>query len=438
DNVSGITLIGNEGTNSQWVVTDDQGNILGLPPSPEAVNFDDAPAGTCLIWHLSFEDGLEGAMMGANAGDLVGCFNLSNPIEVIRNEGDDCNTGGPGDNDYVLVGLDELDIERNIINSGGIGAVDDNGDVEISEDSEVIAPGTFVKGDDVEINSGSMVNNVHAIPAMPSLPDFLENDNNVGNDLEVEVDEGETITLTESIYEDIEADEGSTIIFSGQENVYIEDLETKSGVTIIFEQCTNLILSGEMYLNYDNTFNPTEQNVFVFADDDISIRAGSSVYGVIYTDEKLRVRKGSPDQQTNLYGMFIGEDVRSRDYANYWFQSFTQCDENINTPNNAQNREDNNTAEELATALETVKLSVYPNPATDIATININKATQQSLDLAIYSTTNKMVSTNMTVQAEQDIIELNVSSLPAGVYFVKAMLENGEVVTEKLIVTGNR
>ena len=50
-----ITLTGNSGTNSAWVVTDDQGNILGLPPMPSAVDFDGAGVGTCLIWHLSFE-----------------------------------------------------------------------------------------------------------------------------------------------------------------------------------------------------------------------------------------------------------------------------------------------------------------------------------------------------------------------------------------------
>jgi len=85
-----ILLSGNVGTNSQWVITDDQGNILGLPPSYEAVNFDEAPAGTCLVWHLSFEDGLTGAEVGNNAADLMGCFNLSNPIEVVRVAGDDC------------------------------------------------------------------------------------------------------------------------------------------------------------------------------------------------------------------------------------------------------------------------------------------------------------------------------------------------------------
>ena len=79
-----ITLSGNTSTNSQWVVTDEQGNILGLPPTPFDVDFDQAGTGTCLVWHLSFEDGLIGAEMGMNANELQGCYSLSNPISVIR------------------------------------------------------------------------------------------------------------------------------------------------------------------------------------------------------------------------------------------------------------------------------------------------------------------------------------------------------------------
>ncbi len=97
-----ITLTGNNGMNSQWVVTDDQGNILGLPPMPSVVDFDGAGVGTCLIWHLSFEDGLIGAEVGMNANELQGCYSLSNPITVVRNDCDlNCKveggtlTGGP-------------------------------------------------------------------------------------------------------------------------------------------------------------------------------------------------------------------------------------------------------------------------------------------------------------------------------------------------------
>ena len=80
------------GANRAWVITDLDGTILGLPPSPP-FDLDGAGLGTCLIWYLAFEDGLTGAMMGANASDLEGCFSLSNPITVDRVSPDAVNGG---------------------------------------------------------------------------------------------------------------------------------------------------------------------------------------------------------------------------------------------------------------------------------------------------------------------------------------------------------
>ena len=96
DHVSDVGLSGNTGSNSQWVVTDEYGKILGLPPNPEAVNFDGAGAGVCLLWHLSYEEGLEGLEGGNNVDDLAGTYDFSNEIRVYRNQPDAGElVGGP-------------------------------------------------------------------------------------------------------------------------------------------------------------------------------------------------------------------------------------------------------------------------------------------------------------------------------------------------------
>ena len=107
DNVSGVTLSGNEGETSQWVVTDDQRNILGLPPTPEAVDFDVAGEGTCFIYHLSYNGTIEGLAAGNNLSVLSGEFDLSNRIDVLR-ELEETTGGGGGttttptaDNEYI-------------------------------------------------------------------------------------------------------------------------------------------------------------------------------------------------------------------------------------------------------------------------------------------------------------------------------------------------
>ena len=43
------------------------------------MDFDGAGAGVCLIWHLSYEDGLTGLELGNNVNtDLMGLFDFSN------------------------------------------------------------------------------------------------------------------------------------------------------------------------------------------------------------------------------------------------------------------------------------------------------------------------------------------------------------------------
>ena len=90
DNIpeDGITLRANNGANSQWVVTDASGYILGLPPTFSAPEFDEAGVGLCYVYHMSYEDGLTGLAVGNNIAQLEGCFDLSNQIYVNRVQGD--------------------------------------------------------------------------------------------------------------------------------------------------------------------------------------------------------------------------------------------------------------------------------------------------------------------------------------------------------------
>jgi hypothetical protein len=81
------TSAGNDGANAAWVVTDLSANILDVLPvdgNSVIINFENAAPGNCLVWYLSYES-LEGGVP-ANAGDLAGCYDLSNPVEVIRLE----------------------------------------------------------------------------------------------------------------------------------------------------------------------------------------------------------------------------------------------------------------------------------------------------------------------------------------------------------------
>ncbi|MFD2587827.1 hypothetical protein ACFSQJ_12850 [Croceitalea marina] len=90
DMVSGITLddAGLNGDKQTYVITDDAKNILGIPPTLEAVagvDFDSADTGSCYIYHLTYSTGLEGLVAGNNLEGLTGNFGLSNFVVVNRN-----------------------------------------------------------------------------------------------------------------------------------------------------------------------------------------------------------------------------------------------------------------------------------------------------------------------------------------------------------------
>ncbi|MEM6398511.1 MAG: hypothetical protein AAF741_19335, partial [Bacteroidota bacterium] len=89
-----ITVANSQGENFQWIVTDGNGIILGLPPMPSVVDFDGAGAGNCLIWYARFDGEVTGLEPGLNASNVQGCFDLSNPIEVLRTNEGDCQANG--------------------------------------------------------------------------------------------------------------------------------------------------------------------------------------------------------------------------------------------------------------------------------------------------------------------------------------------------------
>ena len=89
-----ITVANSNGETFQWIVTDDEGYILGLPPMPGVVDFDGAGAGVCNIWHLAYDGDITGLAPGLNANDLAGCFSLSAPIQVTRTNADGCQANG--------------------------------------------------------------------------------------------------------------------------------------------------------------------------------------------------------------------------------------------------------------------------------------------------------------------------------------------------------
>ncbi len=84
------------GANNTFVVTDSEGLILALPATLDDVkeiNFEESGSGTFFVYNVSYEDGLEGAVISEYIHDLEGCFSLSDPIEVKKFDPPTANAG---------------------------------------------------------------------------------------------------------------------------------------------------------------------------------------------------------------------------------------------------------------------------------------------------------------------------------------------------------
>ncbi|OAV44365.1 hypothetical protein A3850_007595 [Lewinella sp. 4G2] len=91
DSAVDVTLSGDiDGETTTFIITDNTGQILGIPGGNGPFDLSGAGTGTCLIWHLAYGDDFTGLAVGLNADGFEGCFNLSNPITVNRLQGNDC------------------------------------------------------------------------------------------------------------------------------------------------------------------------------------------------------------------------------------------------------------------------------------------------------------------------------------------------------------
>ena len=86
--------------------------------------------------------------------------------------------------------------------------------------------------------------------------------------------------------------------------------------------------------------------------------------------------------------------------------------------------------EDKQSTIINTKMSVYPNPASDVLNININNASFKNSNISIYNISgNEVMNTSMNGASTQ----LNIESLSSGVYFVKVKNENGFDRTVKFI-----
>ncbi|MBQ4818438.1 T9SS type A sorting domain-containing protein [Aquimarina sp. MMG016] len=375
DNVSGVSVSGSSGSNASWVITDDRGTILGLPPTVtalEGVDFDGAGVGTCLIWYIRYEDGLEGLEPGNNAlTDLDGCYDLSNSIEVVRNEAVDGGEieGGP----FTFCVDGEVDNVSDISLSGNAG---NNSTWVITDDQGLILglPPTIEAVEGVDFDgAGAGVCLIWHLSYEDGL-EGLEPGNNALTDLSGIYDLSNSISVTRN-----DPDGGE--ITGGPFSFTVDGIpDNVSGVSV----------SGS---------------------------SGGNASWVI-TDDRGTIL-GLPPTVTALEGVdFDGAGVGT---CLIWYIRYEDGLEGLEPGNNALTDLDG--CYDLSNSIEVVRNEqielnavVFPNPASRFAYVIIRGLRNSNLTTQLFDMSGNPV--DVEIFQRRNFVRINVGNLQSGVYLV--------------------
>ncbi len=84
DSVSINLTVGN-GDFSRFIITDTTATIIAIS-SETIYDFETTAPGICLLWNITYNDGLNGLTIGNQINAIDGCFRLSNALTIIRQD----------------------------------------------------------------------------------------------------------------------------------------------------------------------------------------------------------------------------------------------------------------------------------------------------------------------------------------------------------------
>ncbi|WP_194550284.1 T9SS type A sorting domain-containing protein [Zobellia nedashkovskayae] len=396
DMVSGIAITGERsGKNSTFVITDEDGNILGIPPSlaaVEGVDFDGAGAGTCLIWHLRYEDGLEGAEMGLNANDLIGCYDLSNPIEVVRKE-------------KMMVEAGEL--------SGGPFYFCIDG-------TEDMVSGISMGGEPMGTNSSFVItDDTGKILGLPPTLEAVEGVNFDGAG-------AGTCLIWYLRYED--GLEGAEMGLNA--NDLKGDFDLSNPIMVVRTKTDAGILTGGPFEFYVDGTPDMVSGIAITGE-----RSGKNSTFVI-TDEDGNIL-GIPPSLAAVEG--VDFDGAGAGTCLIWHLRY---EDGLEGAEMGLNANDLVGCYDLSNPIEVVRKEVpvietvskaYPIPALDVLNVSLPDFTSRSVDVFIFDTAGNPIY-SVASQVEDNKIALNVQSVPGGLYLLRISQANGKTVTMKIVI----
>ena len=323
---------------------------------------------------------------------------------------------------YVLLSEKEVSLKNSIVSGGGVGVMENNKKAKIKDGSTVH---TFVKAPDIDVDSDSYVAQEIVGQADVPLPPFRYNTHSSNNDIKVE--EGQSMTLTDSIYGKIELEEGATLIFDSP-TIYMEEIKTQDDATIDFAQSCEVMVEKKVDLKKDNLFNPSFASVIVYTEDKLAAGERVTFTANVFAQKDIQVKKGNANNHSTMTGLFISmEKIDSDEYVDWnWGQNCAPINPvNFIPP-------DGNSQQASASNLDTtVKLDVFPNPSQ--GSINLRLSGMESkAALYIRNHYGSTIWTKDLAEGQNNLqLDLKGIGLGHGLYYITAVC-SGEILTQKL------
>jgi hypothetical protein len=339
---------------------------------------------------------------------------------------------------YVILGGEEVNLDSyNNVLSGGVGVLGETdcennpGTLIVNNHSNITATGTFGTGNTITVTNSSAVTNQTLARAGITLPYFKEMTCTSSNN--VTVANNATVTLTDTLYNQITLGTHSTVIFSQPVVNICDNFTLGQFSTVKFMHCGIIRLKKGLSPSASVTWNPDAYNVVAYSEADIQFKEGTIVKGIFYcgtttecqgiiqTEHNFNMTgtSGLPD---NFYGLVLAEHVKG-DYTNWNSADF--CGNCV--PKKAELKAD---------VLTGPVIRNYPNPFSEKTTIMFILPADNHVTLDIYDLSGKLIQTlynDNVVNSQEYKVEFDGTTLPTGIYIYK-MTTNEDVYTGKMIL----
>ncbi len=445
---------------SLFVITDGDGTMILATQdiSNTALDLSGAPAGTCQIWLLNYDGEITLPASGMVA-DLVGCFALSNAIDILREDcvekGSISSTVYNDTNRDGVQGVDEPGIEGvtvNLIDGDGnivdSTTTDADGNYSFSE----VEPGNYTvqvvyTGDLVSTGSGSYDVTVGSGEDVVAESDFGFAEEEQGfncDDLIVMVsgtcndsDSQYQLTITiEGAFGDSytvssasdDAMNGSTVGGSFTTDFFDAGAAFDYMITSVNNPDCSVTVSASQFvctvtaielIDFDGRTVDTNNEIFwttATETDNDYFTLQRSEDGINF--EVVDLINGAGNSSTPTAYTFVDVDAPATSYYRLLATDFAGVTEIVSDVISLNRSND-------------VTVEVYPVPASDVLNIELGSISEDFTVVVIDITGKVVKSTDF--DGNQNEINLDITDLSTGTYFLQVQQTNGEFITTKFI-----